>query len=194
MRLIDIAFDLDGTLINLMPIFERIIWKNYKVKVVNNRKFNIVTEPKIEYDTIKWCFAEAFKRYEEIEIVPGVRELFSNLYELSDSDPIKIVTARPYNSAEWTYRLAERICKNICEWEVVIVKNSDNKIKHLKRYKHFVDDRRKTVLHLSSHGKTVWMPIKNYNQPMNSHLVNQMADFKYLADKANWFIKEVEVL
>ena len=191
MRLIDIAFDLDGTLIHLMPVFEDIIWKMYKAKLPRNREFKIFTKPELDYPTIKWCFGEAFRRYEEFEIVPGVRELFSKLYELSDGDPIKIITARPYSSAECTYRLVERICKDICDWEVIIVKNGDNKIKHLKRYGHFVDDRRKTCLHLSSYRKTVWMPKKTYNQPMAGHLVNQIESFEYLTDKASWFIKEV---
>ena len=190
MKLIDIAFDLDGTLIHLMPVFERIIWKNYKAKVPSIRKFKIVTEPKLDYNVIKWCFGEAFRHVNEIKIAKGVRELFSKLYELSDGDPIKIVTARPYSSAEWTYKLVERICKDICEWEVVIVKNSDNKIKHLKRYKYFVDDRRKTALHLSGHGKTVWLLKRLYNQPVSGHLIHQIDSFEYLVDKANWFIKE----
>lgn len=189
MKLLDIAFDLDGTLIHLMPLFEKILWEEYKAKVPHIRKYRIVTKPEITYPEIKECFNKTFKRYNEVEIFPGVRELFSKLYELSDNDPIKIITARPYSSAEWTYRLVERICKDICKWEVVIVKNSENKIKYLKRYKNYVDDRRKTCVQLSSHGKTVWMPIKTYNQPMAGHLVNQMPDFEYLVDKAKWFIK-----
>ena len=191
MKLIDIAFDLDGTLIHIMPVFEDIIWKMYKAKIPNNRNFRIKTKPELDYKTIMWCFGEAFKRINDLKIAKGVRELFKQLYELSDDDPIKIVTARPYSSAEWTHKLVERICEGICEWEVVLVKNGDNKIKHLNRYAHFVDDRRKTALHLESCGKTVWVPMKNYNRPMPDRrgimLINSIED---LVPWAAGFIKE----
>ena len=186
MKQIKIAFDLDGTLIHLMPVFERIIWEKYKAKVPSIRSFKIFTEPELPYETIKDCFSEAFKCVDEIEIVPGVRKLFRKLFELSDErDKIKIVTARPLDSANDTYALCKRICKDV-EWEVVIVEDSDNKKKHLNNYLHFVDDRRKTALDLVHHGKIVWMPIKPYNQPLPDNYPEGLIQINSLEDLIPW--------
>ena len=192
MKLIDIAFDLDGTLIHLMPVFERIIWEKYKAKVPSTRSFKIFTEPELDYETIMWCFGEAFKCIDEIEIIPGVRELFNILFKLADKkDPIKIITARPLSSANDTYKLCERICKNV-DYELVIVETSDNKIKHLNRHNHYVDDRRKTCLHLASYNKTLWMPKKHYNHPIESPENLMVIDnIDVLIPWAGGFIKEV---
>ena len=194
MKLIDIAFDLDGTLCHIMPVFEEIIWDKYKAKVPKTRSFKIETEPELEYEKILECFTETFKRVDDIPIAEGVRELFNKLYSLTDrKDPIHIVTARPLFAANDTYRLVQKICKNV-EWEVVIVENSDNKIKHLNRYDNFVDDRRKTCLHLSSYEKIVWMPIRNYNQPLPNNYPETLMPIEtleHLIPWANSFIKEV---
>jgi hypothetical protein len=194
MKLIDIAFDLDGTLIKLMPVFERIIWEKYKAKVPETRSFKIFTEPDLPYKTIIECFSEAFKCIDEIELHAGVRELFYMLWNLAEqNDPIKIVTARPMSSVHDTYNLVNRICRDV-DYEVVIVERSEEKWKHLLRYNHFVDDRRKTALDLASHGKTVWMPVRNYNQPLprNNFPIIEIESLKDLMPLAKNFIKVIK--
>lgn len=193
MIVLDIAFDLDGTLIHLMPVFEEILWDLYKAVVPRKRSFKIYTEPDLPYDTIKECFDLAFEQYEKIEIHSGVKQLFEKLYDLTEKkDPIRIITARPISSAVHTYKLVNRICDNV-DSEVIIVEDSDNKIKHLNRYSYFVDDRRKTSLHLASFGKTVFMPVKHYNTPLpKKHegiiMIDSITSLYPIADT---FIKEV---
>lgn len=194
MKLLNIAFDLDGVLCHIMPVFQEIIWDKYKAVVPDIRSFKIVTEPELDYNTILDCFTETFKRVDDIPVAEGARELLNKLYSLTDKkDPIRIVTARPTFSAVETYKLVDKICRNV-EWEVVIVENSNQKIKHLNRYGHFVDDRRKTCLHLTSYGKTVWMPVRNYNQPLPDKYPEGLMPIESLESLIPWaegFIKEV---
>lgn len=190
MKLINIAFDLDGTLIDIIPTFKKVLWEKYKAKVPKYEGFKIKTNPHLEYDKIKECFLEAFKRIDDIKIFPEAQEFLHKLYKLADgNDPIRIVTARPLTSANDTYKICEKICKGI-DFEVVIVEDSDNKIKYLNRYDYYVDDRRKTALHLTSFGKKVYMLKKEYNQPLpENHNVYQITSMKQLLPVAKFFIK-----
>jgi FMN phosphatase YigB (HAD superfamily) len=191
-RLSNVAFDLDGTLIKTMPVFERILWEKYQAKVPEVREFKIFTEPDLPFEKIVECFNESFSYVDEFEIIPGAQELLQKVYSLTDNDPIRIVTARTFDAAADTYKLCERICQGI-DWEVVIVKNSKDKWKHLHNYKFFVDDRRKTALELASHDKLVLVPRKHYNQPIEENEnISVIDSLEVLLPWANGFIKEVK--
>lgn len=168
MKFIDIAFDLDGTLIWLMPVVERLLWEKHKVRVPKSRKFRVTTEPEIPFEDLWDCFYEAFTCIDEIKVVPGATELLRKLHLLSDNDPVKIVTARPLKAANDTYKLVKKVCPDF-PYELIIVEDTENKKLHLNRYHYFVDDRRKTALDLAEHGIKVYLPICNYNQPFPPH-------------------------
>ncbi len=197
MKYIDIAFDLDGTLIWLMPIVEKILWEQYKVKIPENRKFHtIITEPEISLDELWVCFCEAFAYIDEIEIYPGATELLRKLWMLSnENDPVRIITARPHSTATNTYKIVEKVCPDF-PYELIIVEDSEDKKLHLNHYNYFVDDRRKTAKDLVHHGKIVYLPKRNYNQPIavgcaaEALLINVIDDIQELIPIAHKFIKE----
>lgn len=172
-KLLNVAFDLDGTLIDLMTAFERILWERYQCKIPHHRNYKIVTEPDLSWDKIEKVFCEAFSCIEEIQLKPGAYEILKELYSRSDHDPIRIITARPYwIAANDTYDLVDKICQDI-PYEIVIVATKGitmgtgpdaEKHIYLNRYKYYVDDRRKTCIDLSTnHNKICFMPTTSYN-------------------------------
>lgn len=165
---INVAFDLDGTLIWLMPVVERLLWQKYRVRVPEIRNFMIETEPEISFDVLMDTFCEAFHCIDEIEIFPGATELLRSLWEITD-DPVRIITARPYSAATDTYNLVSKICPDF-PFELILVEDSNDKILHLRNYKYFVDDRRKTAKDLSDKGIFVFMPKRSYNQPYEPNM------------------------
>lgn len=162
-KLIDIAFDLDGTLINIMDPVERLLFEKFGAKIVHPDGFQLHTEPFLEDEQIWECINEAYEFHDEIKIYPGATELLTKLYSLSDNDPIKIITARPpKRAANTTYKyVSERLCD--LPYELVIVSDND-KLPYLHRYTYFVEDRRKTAIQLAEAGKKVFFLKRKWNK------------------------------
>jgi uncharacterized HAD superfamily protein len=174
MKLLNIAFDLDGTLIELMPTFERILFEKHNASIVQHDSFKILTEPELPWSVLEQVFFDAFECIDEIQVYPGVYEVLNKLYTESDNDPIRIITARPaWKAANATYKLVNKVCQDV-PFEIVIVGTPDNthmigpmaeKHTYLNRYDYYVDDRRKAAIELSEkYNKRIFMPNKRYNK------------------------------
>jgi len=162
MKVIEIAFDLDGTLINIMDPVERLLMEKYGAKIIHPDGFQLHTEPFLEDDLIWDCIIEAYDYHDEIKIYPGAKEIITQLYNASDNDPVKIITARPLKrSANTTYKfISERLCD--LPYELVLVSDND-KLPYLNRYTYFVEDRRKTAITLADAGKIVFLLRRPWN-------------------------------
>jgi len=165
MKLIDIAFDLDGCLVDIMPAVEEELFIKYGVRMLPKETWDVETEPYLAYDRIKEIFHIVYQKYiNEFDIMPGAIELLEKLYNESDGDPIKIVTARPWTAATPTYEFVHnRLCKNI-KYELILTSRNLDKITFLHRYNYFVEDRRKNAIRISKQGKKVFLVPAKYNK------------------------------
>jgi phosphoglycolate phosphatase-like HAD superfamily hydrolase len=157
----NVKFDLDGTLVDLRPIFERELDRMYGVQVQPSNHFHITTFPTQLTNSEIWrVFKSAYKFYKEIPVKQGATELLTKLYEITGQPPT-IVTARSNQTAAETHKLIDRFLK--VPYQVAFSNGGINKAAHLNNVDYFVDDRRRTALQLSYNGKFVYMPRNPYN-------------------------------
>lgn len=155
MKRLNIAFDMDGVLIDLMHCMKHKMMEMYDATIVHTGSFRIKSEPPCTNKEIWGVFGECYKMWKQTPVYPGVKELFALLWKLTE-EPIKIVTARPYWAAEDTYRMANWLSD--VPVSIDIVQGTENKALYLKNYGIFVEDRRKTAYDLVlDHGKKVFL-------------------------------------
>lgn len=159
----NVAFDLDGTLVDLMSLFKRVIRDVAGVGLAEMRdSFKIVTDPPVDNSVIWEAFRIAYKRVNDIPAIPGAVELLKELYITSQGEPVTIITDRPHWSANDTYRLLDRLLDGI-PYRLIMVQNGEQKLPYLLGIDHFVDDRRKTAKQMVEGGKWVFVPKTHYN-------------------------------
>lgn len=156
----NVAFDLDGTLVDTQSLFKRVVRDIAQVDVLENGKFQIETQPPITDSVIWEAFRITFKNIEDIPITPGAVELLTKLYEATSEPPL-IITARPHWAANDTYRLLNHHLE--IPFRLLLVNGGHNKLMYLHGIDNFVDDRRKIAKHLVHHGKHVFVPKAHYN-------------------------------
>jgi hypothetical protein len=165
----NVAFDLDGTLVDLMAIFEQELYEQYGVAIKRHNNFYIKTEPTQVKSTAIWkVFKATYKRYKDIPVLNGAQELLIKLYEMT-GEPPTIVTARPHWAANDTYKLVDRFLD--VPYRLILSNGGGNKLDYLHGIDNFVDDRRKIALELALADKYVYMPKHHYND-MNFEVDN----------------------
>lgn len=156
-----IAFDLDETLVNILPLFEKYLMKMYSAVPVRNDKFKIETNPPLSNRKIWSVFDKVFEHPEEVIIPIGTSSVLS-MYYVQTGDPVHIVTARPTRWATETHQLVERFCT--APHTITFVDSWADKTKFLHNYDIFVEDRRRTAYVLADAGKCVYLLDRPYNQ------------------------------
>lgn len=157
----NVAFDLDGTLVDLMPVFEHELVKHTGVEIVKNGRFDIETYPRVPARLIMNAFERAYGSTDAIKPLPGAIDLLETLYGLTHEPPL-IVTARPHWAATKTYELLDRFLT--IPYRLILTNGGMKKLPYLCDVDHFVDDQRKTALELSFAGKYVYVPERDYNR------------------------------
>lgn len=187
MTIINIAFDLDGVLVDPMPAFNRIIWEEYKSVQVPANSFEVKTEPFLDNITIDNCIERAMFCIDEIVIMPGASELLERLYELSGV-PVKIITARsPKRLANVTHKLVgERLCK--VPYDLTLT-SKYSKVLFLNQYTFMVEDRRRTAREIAAAGKKCYLVDAVYNQMEDHPLIKRISGVHELIYCAEEFIK-----
>lgn len=190
MKLIDIAFDLDGVLVDIMTTVREIIKERYDIKIFPQTEWELHTEPQISDELIWKCIRVAYKQVSKSLIYPGAQELLGKLFHLSGcNDPIRIITSRPFDAANDTYRLLDERFTSF-EYELILVSRLD-KLQYLNRYRYMVEDRRKTAGHLANNGKRVFLIDRPYNVMAPVGAVTRVGDIRDLIPLAHKFIKEL---
>jgi len=194
LKVLNIAFDLDGVLVDIMKCFDRIIWEEYQTIQLPVNQFETKTDPYLDEDTIWECIQQAMHRVDEITIYPGATELLEKLYDLT-GEPVKIITARhPKSLANVTHKLiSERLCT--VPYELTLVANG-SKAPYLRRYDFMVEDRRRTAFELANLDKKVYLINAYYNQPNKVYpkdhpLIKRISGIHELIPHAEDFVKEI---
>ena len=194
MKLIDIAFDLDGVLVDVNPVLKKVLWEQFGARVLeDDSSWDIKTDPQLPDDLLWEAFHKAYEyiNTEDIPIFPGAKELLRKLYDLSDNDPVKIVTARPpKKAANYTYKYVSEL---LCDFPYELVLVSDySKLPYINRYKYFVEDKLTTAEHMAANNKKVFLIDRPHNQKKNlSRNIERLSGVHELLPIAEMFIKEV---
>ena len=188
MKLINIAFDLDGVLVDVWSNVLEIIKERYDCKILPQTEHQLHTEPQISNELIWECIFIAYEQIGTVEIYPGAEELLEKLFHLSGcNDPIRIITARPALTASNTYEFFEKRFNGF-EYEIIFAPGQD-KLQYLNRYGYMVEDRRKTAKHLADNGKTVFLLDRQYNQMVELNPgIRRIGNLEDLIPYANKFI------
>lgn len=191
MSRLNIAFDLDGTCIDLHSQFSKILLNWTGIDVRQASQFHIDREFNISKTLLWAAIRESYRAWEEIEIFPGVEDLMKLLYDMT-GDPIYFVTARPKKYASETFQLIERFCPH--PFKVSMCEQGDEKLKYLKNYMFYVEDRRKTAIDLAVQGKVVYMPKRAYNKLDNiyQHFLLPIDDMNQLISLVDCFVRPDE--
>lgn len=190
----DIAFDLDGTLVDLMGVFEKVLMEKHRAQVNPVRGWQITTNPPLSDNDIWYCFGQAYTMIDDFPIYPGAAELLTSLYEKT-GDPPMIVTQRPAWSATYTHELARRFLS--VPYTVAFVERAEDKMAYLGGCQYYVDDRRKVALSIAESGRHAFLLDRPYNQidfnqyPKLFSNITIIQDIRDLFQWTNNFIKEV---
>jgi hypothetical protein len=157
---VKIAFDLDGVLVNLMDVFERLLHERYGKAVSPTGNFHITVEGVSDAEVTGLLY-ECITMHDKLPPFPHAAELLKRVHEVTD-DVVTIVTARPKVFASETFLLLDRICP--VPYRISMVESHTEKIVHLRNFDAFVEDRRKTAFLLAEAGMTVYLLNRPYNR------------------------------
>ena len=183
--MINIEFDLDSTLVEIMKPFEKIIMRKHGIDVSGSTQYDLTKEFIISSFDVMAGFAEVYEMIEDIEFMPGAETLLHTLYAMT-GDPVHIITSRPIEFAENTFLLMKRF--NV-PFTISMLDYHYNKHDYIRK-EYFVEDRRRTAIDLADRGIYVIMPIHSYNQPCerraNIHPINSLEE---LMPNIDMFVK-----
>jgi uncharacterized HAD superfamily protein len=182
---LNIAFDLDGTCVDLKSQFTEFIRQNTGIELGDYTKFDCHEEAGLSKEEFWKGVHQAYDAWQLTPIYPGVFRIMKELNRISN-DSIYFVTARPKAFASQTFQLINRFCPY--PFKVSMCDNSDDKGLYLRGYSMFVEDRRRTALQLMSQGKIVYVPERSYN--IHPHLNRLPGGIENLVNYAKFFVSD----
>lgn len=164
-----LAFDMDGTLVDLMSVFDRLLLEQYGITPnrANQTEFDLKCCIQLSGNKIHKLIREAIDMVDEIPIYDGVSDFFEYLYSVTHL-PIRVITNRPIDSAMKTYELMERITS--VPYELIINHHGYDKVKFMNGCSAIIEDRRRNALEIANlkrSSKIAYLIDKPYNQIKN---------------------------
>jgi hypothetical protein len=163
------AFDLDGVLVDFVTAWDQVLYTLYNVRIdMEHDQYRIRTYPEmlpqnlIQKSVLETCTSRGL-----IEPYPKAHQSLLTAYFLCQSRPVRIVTARPVESATETHLLIRSFTD--IPYELVFSKSS-KKINYLYDQDVFVEDRRRTAISISKAGKYCYLIDKPYNRIKNASI------------------------
>lgn len=167
---VDIAFDLDGVLVDFwtraLAVAESmgitvVRTNRYEQEMFFEREGRMATR-----DDRSELYRRTFDLLDINDIEPGARIFVNRLYSLTEK-PLYVVTARPIWAAWNTFRIMRDICGKT-PFVVAFAKTGTEKAKYLNGVNTFVEDRRRTAYELAVLGYKVYLVDKYYNRQVIS--------------------------
>jgi len=184
---IDIAFDIDDVMIRFIdPVLEILKSLKYTYESTGNFDLFECIKPQISKEHLHRIFRTVYTDPYCFPIVAGAQELCTKLY-LKTGDPILFITTRNTDIASETHGLVQRFCK--VPYVVAFANTIYDKITYLRDINYFVEDRRKTILHLVENGKTVFVPKRSWNDTKEHDSIVYINDIGDLIKSINLFVK-----
>ncbi len=181
----NIAFDLDGTLINFLSVFDDVLFHRYGAKRILMDRFAAVTDNNLSNEKISNAIDEAMSYISLLKPMPGAVAFVQQLYDMT-GEPIKIITARRVKHAEITNDVIRRYFK--VPYFLAMVNDYKDKLHYLKNIDNYVEDRRACAKFLAENGKNVYVPLRKYNKISGkTDNINFFIDFFALSLNLNKF-------
>ena len=183
MKFLNIAFDLDSTLVDFHALFTYIAAST----------FGLEHERPEEWDLRSAYGLTTAQRKEALDITYGYWPMmlaydgvwdFLKLLWLATGDPISIVSARPISAADHTHKLvAEKVCKNV-SYTLAFAEDNAGKTPYLRRYKYYVEDNADVAWQLATQTDThVFLIDQPYNQWLQHNNITRIEGVKDLLDR-----------
>jgi hypothetical protein len=169
MKIPDIAFDLDGTLIDLISVFDQVLFEVHGIKIDESRRtrFDLSYCVDLTKNEIWSVIKRAMDRVNDIQIYLYAKNLIDYVYAFTEK-PIKIITNRPIDKVAQTYDIVDRMCKRT-PYELIINHRGFSKLTYMDGIEFMVEDRRKNAIEFAEAGKTVFLLSRSYNSlPKNT--------------------------
>jgi hypothetical protein len=168
--MINIAFDIDGCIVNMDEHFRSIVSSRYNKEYTPAPNWDLSKSYNISNSVCWDILVEVYMNPGNTPIINGAKEVLYKLYNLNNKEePLQFITARPKWAASMTYSLLDRIIPDI-DYQIAF---ANHKIKYLKDYPYIIEDSPNNVEYFLSQGKIVFMPVYKYNDhlyPCDNHI------------------------
>ena len=184
----DIAFDIDETMGRFMaPVEEILKSRGYKFNDIGMYDIQKSVTPHLSKKEMYEIFEIVYASPKSVPIIDRAPELCTRLFEKT-GDPVMFITSRPFQWASETHRLVRRFCR--VPYILIFADPQYGKLPYMNGTNFFVDDRRKTALKLAEAGKTVFVPIRTWNDGIkNNPNIVYIEDVGDLISYINIFVK-----
>ena len=154
------AFDLDGVLIDILPVLRRELLRITNIDIGELKdlrhygfeRYGVTEKQKDQ------ALERSYPQYRDHSRIDGATEVIHN-----QPYPIQVVTARSSKFLISTFGALEYHFPDV-PFEVAFTNGHNNKLEIVKDFDFFVEDRGETALHLAEHGLKVFLLDKPYNQ------------------------------
>lgn len=186
------AFDLDGCVVDFMPVFLRVLQEKYGVQVPQSRIiYHTISKcVSVSTDVIQDCVSTTFRESTSLKAYPGAIA-FLKLYHKETRDPLLFITDRVYKKDTFKW-----LCKWLGETSFrVIFTEGRPKIDFLleERIDVFVEDRVKIALQVAQKQKRVLLPDRCWNRHLEeNYYVTRVHDWNDIGEIYNSFKKEIK--
>ena len=191
MKRLNIAFDLDNTLIDFSTLFNHVAKIFFNADCTDPSSYNYEISHGLTAEQRIQCLRGTYACTLETPILPGAKEFLTRLWRKSRS-PITIITARPIEVATETHKLIQaKLCYNIPY--TLAFSGTSNKFSFLHGYKYYVEDHPDIAWTLATQTKMrVFLIDQPYNRSVeHGHILHIPGIGDLLHYPISTFIEEV---
>lgn len=183
------AFDLDGCVVDFMPIFLRMLQEKYGVQVPQSRMIYHTLSKclSVSIDVIQDCVGATFREVDSLKAYPGSIE-FLEFYYKETRGPLLFITDRLYKKD--TFKWLDKWLREV-PFQVIFT-GGRPKIDFLLegRVDVFVEDRAKTALQVAQKQKRVLLPDRCWNRHLEENCyITRVQDWNDIEKIYNSFKK-----
>jgi len=181
---LNIAFDLDGVLVNFVEPFAKCLEELTGRDIRNSPRHDVELEYGLESKHVRQALQAGYAAWDTVEIHEGVQEFFQELCLLS-SDPVYVVTKRSSTYGTETMKLCERVFAG--SPFMLSMLGDEKKTQYLGGYGYYVEDRYYNACYIAKAGYTCFLVNRPWNvgrqQPLGVVRINNLLDLlPYPAD------------
>ena len=183
-RFINIAFDLDDTLVDFFPAFTKVAQDQFNAVRRDSTSYSLMDIYGLSILQVHICLDILYKQ-SCLQPCPGAQNLISRLWHWTH-DPISIITARPIESAQSTHDLIRhRLCRT--PYTLSLPSGNDRgalaKIPYILRFKYYVEDNPEIAWLLATQTNVkVFLIDKPYNKELNHRNITRIKDMRGLLE------------
>lgn len=157
-----IAFDIDGTIVDVYNCLKSLIERDLNKDLEDSDNYYVAESWNLDKDYVMKHIEKLAFDYNNLVIYDGVYKVLKTIFDKTQ-EPIQFVTSRPINQAYATHMLIRRALIDI-PYQIAFAESNENKIKFLSNFCCFMEDRRKTAIEIADDGNTVFVPKHCYNE------------------------------